>query len=652
MGWVTPAFLAAGVTILIPIIIHLLPNRRHPPEVIGTLRFLRQALREGYRKRRLKDILLLLARIAVVALLALLFARPYLREDRPAGGRDTAILVLVDASGSMGGETLGASNSSLARQEAAAAADDVPEGSDITIAAFGTDVTTVEDPAVYEPPSGAGTDYAAAIKWARDHLTLSDRPHKRVVIITDLQATGLPEEALPTWPLDVAVDVVSLQPPAPWNGAITSVRPAQRIVGPESFVEIAVAVHGETPGGEVPLTVTFEGNDPLIATVPLRTGLVRLKWTPTEPGIYRGVVELETEDSYPVDNRRPFAFVLREPTCVVLVDGSPGRTPYQQETYFLEVALGVAERDKRVSPFVPVRREALGAVAGTHVVALCNVARLTSKEADELANHVTSGGGLIYFLGDTVDIAAYRELAASGLFPATLERYEADSSAPIGRSLMASRLLGGEPMLQWDSGHPALALFAEREGGDLSRIRFRRAFRLTPKPQARVLAHLQSGEPAIVEGRLGEGRIIAVANPCDRDWGDWPQERVFLPLMRELFHYLAGRPGSETAGERGSGDDHILEQTPTLKDGRSPGLHGTDPLVVIAADPGEADPRPCDEATFRARLGLPQAEPDEPEPIPEKARPPKSKRERELWIYLAAALLIGLYIENLLADRG
>ena len=78
----------------------------------------------------------------------------------------------------------------------------------------------------------------------------------------------------------------------------------------------------------------------------------------------------------------------------------------------------------------------------------------------------------------------------------------------------------------------------------------------------------------------------------------------------------------------------------SLKDGRPVGIYEEDSILVIAPDPSEIDPAVSDEATFRTRLGLPQEKPETTETRPEKDVPPKSKRKRELWIYLAVALLV------------
>ncbi len=94
-------FLAAAAAVTIPILIHLLLRPRARQVSIGTLRFLRLAIKETRHRRRIRRWLLLAMRVAAVLLLALLFARPYLTAATSGIGQDCEVIVLVDRSGSM-----------------------------------------------------------------------------------------------------------------------------------------------------------------------------------------------------------------------------------------------------------------------------------------------------------------------------------------------------------------------------------------------------------------------------------------------------------------------------------------------------------------------------------------------------------------------
>ena len=96
LGWVNASILAGMAALAVPVIIHLLRNRRYRPAEIGSIRFLQQAVRETVRRRRLREKLLLLARLLIVALLTALFARPFVpRADSEPETDSEALLLLA-----------------------------------------------------------------------------------------------------------------------------------------------------------------------------------------------------------------------------------------------------------------------------------------------------------------------------------------------------------------------------------------------------------------------------------------------------------------------------------------------------------------------------------------------------------------------------
>ena len=100
MWFVQSLFLLAGLAVAIPIIVHLVFRQRAKRVDLGTLRFLRIVLEQNARKRRVMRWLLLCLRLACVALLAFLFARPYLLASRPMGEKQTTV-ILIDRSATM-----------------------------------------------------------------------------------------------------------------------------------------------------------------------------------------------------------------------------------------------------------------------------------------------------------------------------------------------------------------------------------------------------------------------------------------------------------------------------------------------------------------------------------------------------------------------
>jgi hypothetical protein len=94
----THAFLLSALAGLgIPVLLHLLLKQRNPRMKVSTLRFFEVVHTRSSSRRKLKNLLLLLLRLLVFALIVLAFARPYLPEGwsgQPRPKRQDVILVL------------------------------------------------------------------------------------------------------------------------------------------------------------------------------------------------------------------------------------------------------------------------------------------------------------------------------------------------------------------------------------------------------------------------------------------------------------------------------------------------------------------------------------------------------------------------------
>src|SRR5438067_3493911 len=131
MAFLNPLLLWGAAAVSVPILIHLLMNRKIRRMAWAAMRFLQNAVQRNEKRMRLEDILLLLLRCAVLVFLALALARPALRKAGLGigeSGSEAAVIVL-DNSYSMG-QTDGVSTRFQKAQKAAEQAlDAMPTGS-------------------------------------------------------------------------------------------------------------------------------------------------------------------------------------------------------------------------------------------------------------------------------------------------------------------------------------------------------------------------------------------------------------------------------------------------------------------------------------------------------------------------------------------
>jgi hypothetical protein len=667
MNFIHPVFLGALGALSLPLAIHFLRSRKLKPLDLGTLRFVQEAVAETTRWQRLREWLLLAARLLMVALAALLFARPYLSQDPPPAGLESGseLICVLDASASLRFQEPENGRSGTAPPNAALEAlrqrvKDAPAGIKPVILALADTVEEVTDPETAASLIGGPPDFAALSRWLQSRATSAPRIPRRVLLFTDLQepAGTLPEDA--SWPADVPIEIISIVPPATRNlapGPLDHRRQPMKTTGasaPANAAPPTSSVTLEIPilsvGDSAPTERAFSAGrsiDPQALekrVLPAGAQSLEFPLTAEKPGLVDAVVRLEAGDAWPLDDQRAYVvrFTTREP--VLLVDGDPGGgtdralqtwersedSTFASETYYLRHALATPDRGQDQSFFDPVVTTALERDLDARpwkAIALCNLAGIDDALLTRLATRVQEGCGLLLFPGSRTEATAWKRLHDAGLCPAVVQP--------------ATTPAVPRPLSDWNAQHPALATFSSREQGDLSRFILSDRFIVSPAAQADVLARLGADRPALVAQAYGKGRVLLFANPVDRDWSDLPSERLFLPLMQSLFQF---------ASQLGPGDADGLptDRALALADRRLPGRHG-DAVLHIAED--ESLLPFLDEEAFRSRLRLGTAPAPLTPPGQEAWRDVKgAPRPNEWWPWLALALLVFVLGETFLAD--
>lgn len=102
MKFLFPAFLFALFTIAIPIIIHLFSFRRYKTVYFSNVGFLKNIKKESQKKSKLKQLLILIARILTIICLVFAFAQPYLPMNADSKKQPNQLVaVYIDNSFSM-----------------------------------------------------------------------------------------------------------------------------------------------------------------------------------------------------------------------------------------------------------------------------------------------------------------------------------------------------------------------------------------------------------------------------------------------------------------------------------------------------------------------------------------------------------------------
>lgn len=667
MSFIQIGFLGALAAMAIPIVIHLVFRQKTRKVELGTLRFLRAVLEQNARRRRVMRWLLLALRLACVALLAVLFARPYWLGFRAAGEKAT-VAVLIDRSATMELEQDGAR---LVERAVAAVRELLAQAADETrfeIAFFDHAVRPLNDA---EPADGTerreisaaelsrrlsapeacfgGTDYGAAMDWARDVLAKAPPGPRRLHVFTDLQRSGLAWSEVAALGDDVETSLHDLGRSAVNNLAVTEARAERVWLRPNEATSVHATLHNGGPFSTEELSVVLRLTDgdrklELRDRVKIEPGAaesLRFDLPPLAAGLWQGKLLVEAGDDLPLDNERYVAILAAKPYQALLVDGRSAASPWRSATHFLEASLRLAPSGElnEASSFEPTSVAADDLPSSFDrfdVVVLADAGALAAGELRRLAQFVSAGGKLLVFGGESVSPQAGELWQAAGLAPGKIAGVQMATDLPLRLD-------------KWELKHPIFKAFSDPQLGDLRRLAFSACLDVAPAGDARVLASFRGGKPAFIERSVGKGSLVWFTSSADRQWSDWPRSRLYLPLVYQLLGYQTGL----TAGGRVRAA--VLEGAVDLPADARPGIVSADGYsLVVNTSPREAETERCTAEEYMNRFGLKEAEEGKTkttEAAAQRAALGTEMIDSELWPWVAALVLAALIVEALVANR-
>jgi hypothetical protein len=605
VSFLAPLMLLGILGAAIPLALHLIGRRRARRIRFAALDFLLGSDRRLARSVRLRERLLLLARVLACVAIAAALAKPFVScaasGPEIARGAQAAVIV-VDDGFAAGYEVGGERTIERARRAARGVLDRLGPEAEVAIVTTAREVggghelsrdhlRLREDLARLEPTAKPG-DLGGALRRSARLLAGSSQGTRTIYVVAPVTSAGLGRE--PPWPPGTGPGVVVLDPTDGAelaNAAVTDVVLApDPEAGPRGVrVTAEVVQHGGAPG---PRELRLELDGKVVAR-----GAVAL--TPERPerkafsiALPAGARAAElvvalTADALPIDDRRHAIARPRAAVPVLLVDGDPRTVRHDDELFYLAAALRPGDRDDGGAVLTTATVDELDELdlARFHVIALCNARALAAPVAARLDAWVRTGGGLLVTAGTQVDPEAWNA-AMGALLPqalATASRVGFGGADAAGQALRLGQL---------ELDHPLFAPF-DRDARALIDARFQTVLLLGPVPDVtgrRVLARYDNGAVAIVEREVGAGKVLLYTSTIDRDWTDLPIQPGFLPLVQQAVRYLARRPLTDRRRDVRVGEPVVIEVAPG------------DTRIEVARPDGERRVFPPEELAERAQL--------------------------------------------------
>ena len=530
MAFLNPFFLFGLLAAGIPLIIHLWNRRRVVTVDFSSLMFLMAAHRENARRFQLRQLLILLLRMAIVALIALALARPFLTLGLPVASvrAKTDIVIVLDNSYSMAHQDIDGIRFEKAQTLAINIMETLRHGdsaalilmSDIPTPIFRQltpDLGSVTAAINAATVSYRATNVQPSLELAHEILTESEQLNKELYLISDFTRNGWENWGRLLNRSGARVSLIPVAEGEAHNTNIEEVRPSNQLIGVNLPLQLNVttANHSVAPlaqrmltlfiGAEKQKTVSFSAaaNESLNTT---------LTYNFSTPGTHIGYLTL-TEDRLNIDNQRYFALDVIGEVRVLCVG---------EQTEYLALALNPHKNIRQQSAVSNQQRDFLNApptadsrlltadtmilpTQGTptefesfpledyDVIILADVPKITRQIGAQLQEFIRHGKSVIAFVSRHSNAESYNSFSDAWL------------PAQLGSTLTWTP---PQQVRGYQERHPIFDIFPNEGFSAQYAPQFYSGVRLRPTAESEVIAHFDDDTPFLIERNQGTSTVL------------------------------------------------------------------------------------------------------------------------------------------------
>ena len=548
MSFLAPLFLLGVLAVAAPIVFHLIRRTSRERTLFSSLMFLSPTPPRLTRRSRLEHVFLLCLRCLVLCLLALGFARPFLRHtlpSEPGAGQRRKIVLLLDTSASMRRGDLWSS----ARAQAESILRQTSPGDQVAVFAFDRQVNrlitfdqwnamaagdrvalTIQRLAEISPGwfgTHLDTGLIAAGEALEESPAAESPPLKQIAVISDFQE-GSQIEGLQAydWPHGVEVRLEPVKARLSNNAGLQLVTERQEVEAPPTNSGPRVRVTNVRDSQRERFQVGWgklgekKPSGPTL-DVYVPPGQSRVVQSPAP--VSGADVLLLAGDDDDFDNA---VYVLPPEAATVKIPfiGNDSDQDASQLLYYLNRAFQQTRR--QIAQVVAQRADAaLPALAPENTPLVLVADSLEAEQIKSLRAWLADGKTVLFVMKSAGAAPTVARLAGVETLTAT----EAPSS--------------GYAMLgQIDFKDPVFAPFADPRFSDFTKIHFwkYRRLDLDQLPGARALARFDSGDPALVELSVGKGTLLVLTSGWQPGDSQLALSSKFVPLLYSILDQAGG----------------------------------------------------------------------------------------------------------------
>ncbi len=531
MEFLHPYWLFGLLAISIPIIIHLFNFRRYKKLYFTNLRFLKSIKNETRKQHRLRHLLILISRILAIIFLVLAFARPYF--PAPGGQKTSAerfVSIYVDNSMSMQAAANGSNLLDVARAKAIELASAYGPSARFQLLTndfqgkhqryynrdeFKTILAEVEITAVHR--------YIQEIyeRMQEAQIPVPDAEIHQY-FISDFQKSSFgagitePDTANILFFVPVIEEAFA-------NVYIDSCwldNPYNHIQQHQSL-HISFVNASDIDLEKIPVKLMINGTQRALGTFDATAGgkaVLNMPFTNNEAGIQTAEVLIE---DYPItwDDHFYLSWTVKERIPVLAIsEVAPGfyfESIFSNDSVFEYSYNEAGKMDYSL-------------FADADFIVLDNISSLSSGFGNELEKFVSSGGSLFMVPGEDANMVLLNELLLKfGL--GSISLYDTSSLVVTGLN----------------TGHELFSGVFEEIPENLNLPVLNGHYPLNRKPGSYVesIMDLQNGDPYLILGKYGKGKVYFLCGPLGDDFGSLARHAIWVPIIYRMG--MLSRPHGE-----------------------------------------------------------------------------------------------------------
>lgn len=560
MGLLAPWFLAGAAAVALPVYLHLLRRHRADPRPFSSLMFFERRTQSSIKHRRLRYLLLLSLRLALLVLLALAFANPFINRPVAATAGGKLLLLVIDNSFSMRADSRladarRAALSVLSSRRPSDRAEVMTLGSQVHVLIQPTEDSSALRAAVESvTPGDTRASFGELARAVRSVAESAEEPIE-LHLFSDMQKSSMPTSFTEmVLPANVSLVPHAVAKVAEPNWTVESVQAPGQVWDPKKARVRAIIAGYGTPAASRTTSLVVNGKTIASRAVEVPAGgraAVEFQSLDVPYGFSRCELRIDSADSFPADDVSLFAVERADPERVLFVhETGDSRSPL----YFGTALVSAAESGFKLESVTP--DQLAGIQPSTYAfVVLSDTLFLPPAFQDALLKYVGRGGGLLIAAGTSMAHARGVPVFGGRISDSKDSSGDGQSFLPIGEA---------------DTSHPSIEK-ADRWSG----VKFYFAARVDPA-NSRVVARLADGTPLLLEKSIGGGRVLLLASGLDNLTNDFPLHPAFIPFVEQTARYLSGlerRDGArlvDSSVELRAGKQQAASVEVTDPDGRRP----------------------------------------------------------------------------------